>query len=76
MAEYRCHYIKDGERQTGVVLEATNDSAMFLEAEGLLAASGFVEMEIWQSKRLVGRVTLGSPAGLIGAGSGPALEPK
>jgi hypothetical protein len=55
MAEYRCHYIEDGERQTVVVLEATNDSAMFLEAEGLLAASGFVEMEIGKvSASLVG----------------------
>ena len=58
MVEYRCHYVEDGRRDTVVVVEAESDAAVFLQAEKLLAESGFVVMEILQGKRFVGRVPL------------------
>ena len=77
MAEYRCHYIEDERRDTAVVVEADDDAAMLLQAEELLAGSGFFVMEIWQGERLVGRVTVGSPAELMNSGgSGAAPDPK
>jgi hypothetical protein len=77
MVEYRCHYLEDGRRNTVVIVEATDDAAVLLKAEELLAESGFVAMEIWQNERFVGRVTVGSLAELIESeGSGQPLEPR
>ena len=77
MVEYRCHYVEDGRRDTVVVVEAESDAAVFLQAEKLLAESGFVVMEILQGKRFVGRVTVASPpemAGSEGSGNTPKQE--
>jgi hypothetical protein len=63
--EYACHYLEDGEPTLRVVVDASNDATILLEAEELLRSSGFVAMEIWQGSRLVGRITLGTPAELI-----------
>ena len=64
MAEYRCHYLEDDRRRSQVVVDAPDDATMLLTAEELLAGSGFVAMEVWQDQRLVGRVTVGTPAKL------------
>jgi hypothetical protein len=48
---------------------------VLLQAEELLAESGFVVMEILQGERFVGRVTVGSPAEMAGY-EGSANTPK
>jgi hypothetical protein len=64
MAEYRCHYLEDGQACSQVVVHAIGDATALAEAEELLASSRFSVMEVWQGSRLVGRVTLGIPAEL------------
>ena len=74
MAEYQCSYLDDGRCQSEVTVEAADDGIALLKAEEMLAASApsFVVMEVRQASRLVGRVTLGTPAELLaGGGSGP-----
>ena len=67
MAEYRCHYLEHDRPRSQVAIDAPDDATVLLEAEQLLASSGFVAMEVWQEARLVGRVTVGTPAELTGS---------
>ena len=72
MAEYRCHYLEHDQARSQVAVDAPDDATVLLEAEQLLASSRFVAMEVWQESRLVGRVTVGTPAELTGGeGSQP-----
>lgn len=64
MVEYRCHYLEDGQAQAQVAVDASSDATALMEAEELLASSRFFVMAVWQGSRLVGRVTLGTPAEL------------
>jgi len=62
MVKYLCYYLEDGVTHSGIELDVADDAAAFLFSEKLLAESPFVVMEIRQVHRLVGRVTVGSPA--------------
>ena len=79
MVEYQCCYLDEGRCHSEVAVEAADDATALLKAEEMLAASApsFVVMEVWQASRLVGRVTLGTPAELLaGGGSGHTPGPR
>jgi hypothetical protein len=77
MAKYHCYYLEDGRTHSDIDVEAPDDAAVLLKAEELLRESRFIAMEILDGSRLVGRVTVGSPAALMGnEGSGHTPEPK
>ena len=71
MAKYGCSYIENGARRSQHDIEAADDAAALLRAEELLAGSGFATMEVCQGARLVGRVTMGTPAELTQTESSP-----
>jgi hypothetical protein len=75
MAEYRCHYLEHDRARSQVAVDAPDDASALLEAEQLLASSRFVAMEVWQEYRLVGRVTVGTPAELM-PGKGSQQPPR
>lgn len=76
MSTYDCYYLKDGNARSPVYVVAANDAEALLRAEELLAESRSITMEVRQADRLVGYVTLGSPAALMGGeGSGHTPSP-
>jgi hypothetical protein len=77
MNTYDGRYLDGDDQRSHVAIVATNDAHALLRAEELLAGSRFVAMEVRQGARLVGRVTIGSPAALIEReGSRDTPEPK
>jgi hypothetical protein len=75
MAEYRCHDREQYRARSQVAIDAPDDATVLLEAEQLLASSRFVAMEVWRESRLVGRVTVGTPAELA-EGEGSQQSPR
>jgi hypothetical protein len=77
MNTYDCFYLEDDVRQSHVTLVAADDAEAFVRAEELLAESRFICMEVRERDRLVGRVTIASPAQFqTGEGSGHTPTPK
>ena len=79
MAGYRCCYLEEDRCHSEVAVDVADDATALLRAEEMLAASApsFVVMEVWQASRLVGRVTLGTPAELLASGgSGHTPGPR
>jgi hypothetical protein len=75
---YDCYYLQNDTKHSQVTIVANSDAEALLRAEELLAESRFFIMETCRQGRLVGRVTLASPAELMAReGSGtPRAEMK
>ena len=77
MHTYQCFYLEKGVRQANVYVVARDDADALLRAEEMLADSRFISVEIRQAARLVGYITLQSPAALMtGEGSGHTPPPR
>jgi hypothetical protein len=61
--EYRCYLLDKSDRVlSSVVLEAEHDTDALLQASALLQRSdAFPNTEVWEGKRLVGRVPAAGP---------------
>jgi|Tabmets5t2r1_1033131.scaffolds.fasta_scaffold178808_1 hypothetical protein len=77
MGTYECFYLEEDEARSHLCVFATSDADALLRAEEFLAKSPSDSMEVRQGTRLVGRVTMGTPAALI-AREGPShtQEPR
>jgi hypothetical protein len=57
---YRCYFLNGETIRAAEDIGAKDDADALLRAEELLADSSFRSIEVWQEKRLVGRIG-GSP---------------
>jgi hypothetical protein len=62
---YECYYLDKGSIQSRAYVVAEDDARALVRALEMLTDSHFICMEVRQSARLVGRITLGSPAALM-----------
>jgi hypothetical protein len=76
MRHYRCYFMVGDGIKTAEDIGAKDDAGALLKAEELLAASSFASIEVWQEKRLVGRLTATTDPVVIGDGKAPASPPQ
>jgi hypothetical protein len=76
MAHYRAYFMRGDHIAAAEDVDAEDDAAALLAADQLLTGSRFASIEIWQEKRLVGRLSMnvacsdtGEPASAASASS-------
>ena len=72
---YECYYLDEDSIQSRAYVVAKDDAGALIRAEEMLADSHFICMEVRQGGRLVGRLTLGTPAALM-ASEGSRTHPS
>ena len=65
MDTYDCYYLQGNTEYSKVTIVANSDAEALLRAEELVSDSRFTAMAVRNGSRLVGQVTLGTPAALL-----------